>query len=285
MPKKSKKTGQKQKQKQAQAQQVIVNIREPRHKKAKKRPRRRPTAEDKEIDMQRQEYATSLSRLIPPIQYNFPQQSNFGTFEAGQALIPAFRQVANESMQQLIPMLRDRTKNEKTSLGEEPKDPIIPEFEDKKVEPEKMNIPESKAVAFADAKDAVDILKDTHNYTSSSNPIYQDESQQFIQKGVIKRSQSVPVSKERYVTPSKVEIRVQREKLLNDIDQKKKEEEEREKAVQQKIEEHKKKAEEEIKKKIKAERKSKAKPKPKEQVEFVVEETPTKQKKLEHFFK
>lgn len=73
MPKKrvsKKKTTQKQRQ--SQSQKIVVNIGQ-----TKKSTRKRAPRKPKEPSQEAQEYAESISRIIPKIQYNFPQHSSF----------------------------------------------------------------------------------------------------------------------------------------------------------------------------------------------------------------
>lgn len=164
-----------QKQKQAQLQQVVVNIRESKRQKKQRRRRRRPSPEQQELALQRQEHISALSRIMPSIQYNFPPQSNFGPFEAGQALIPAFKAAISESIQEAIPIMRPKKLNERQTIIEEDTGPKIPIFDKKKPLPEDMDIPMGHLPAMPTANMAVPILQDKHTYTNVSDPLYEGQ--------------------------------------------------------------------------------------------------------------
>jgi len=108
MPKKIK-----QKQKQSQYQKVVVNVGEV--KKRKRITKRRQYK--KEPSQEAREYADAISKIIPKIQYNFPQHTSFN-YDAYQTpnLVPQPRPTAVNNP---IPLEQGRSINENIVLGQD----------------------------------------------------------------------------------------------------------------------------------------------------------------------
>ena len=130
MARKTKRTYQKQKQQ--QVQKVVVNVGEVKKRKRgrKKRARREPSQEA-------QEYAQSISQIIPKIQYSFPSHTNFG-YEPPANIM---QQTRPNDVTHSIPIMAYRTLNERENLLQET-DRGFPksQFTEPKPEPDALQI-------------------------------------------------------------------------------------------------------------------------------------------------
>jgi len=118
------------KQKQSQHQKVIVNIGG-----EKKKRRKRKTRRHKEPSQEAQEYAESISRIVPRIQYNFPQHSSFNydayktpalvrqpESETSKYVVgtrPGLRVATDAIGVQAVPILANVSVNESENLAQE----------------------------------------------------------------------------------------------------------------------------------------------------------------------
>ena len=128
MARKTKRTYQKQKQQ--QVQKVVVNVGEvKKRKRVKKRRARGPSQEA-------QEYAQSISQVIPKIQYTFPSHTNFG-YEPAPNII---QQTKPNDVTHSIPILTGATLNERENLLQETDKFPKTQFTEPKPEPDALRI-------------------------------------------------------------------------------------------------------------------------------------------------
>lgn len=138
MPKKVKRPFQKQK----QLQQVIVNVGDVKRKRVR---RKRKTRRRASNEAAAQEYSQAISQIIPRIQYNMPAHTNFN-FDPPPNLVP---QTKPNDITNSIPIMIDKTKNERTNITETGNEFPKSQFTEPKPQPDLLPLkkPEPDAVS------------------------------------------------------------------------------------------------------------------------------------------
>ena len=179
MPKKIK-----QKQKQSQYQKVVVNIGE-----VKKRKRNSKKRRHHEPSQDAREYAEAISKIIPKIQYNFPQHTSFN-YDAYQTpnVVPQSRP---NFIHNPIPLEQERMPRENVILGQNFGNVPIPIMDNRKSE-QSLNIPSNQSSFHGSSIP----LTTSDNIT----PIYKDmtadlESAKFEEKKIKIRKTHKPPDK------------------------------------------------------------------------------------------
>ena len=165
----TKKTKVNQKQKQHQQQKIVINIGE-----SKKRKRRTRKPRHKESSLEAKEYAEAISKIIPKIQYNFPQHSSYN-YDA-QNKIPAEIQTSipvDIPKKTSIPLDIPKKVTYTKPLIEEFNSERIPVFDNRKSENDLLNIPTSSKISTNnfEKQDKLSSLTDNLNNYSSFSPI------------------------------------------------------------------------------------------------------------------